>query len=236
VPGLALLMLWDGVATHTHPLFSDRPMRKIVRHLVAAALVASPFVSLVAQEAYSGKVLSIAPYAGVMVFGNYLSGPFGTSLTNKPGMLYGTQVGLKLAPQLSLVGNLGYTSSDIDVGLPIIGGVSVGHSSTLLYDADLQYSLGSMRSGGTSFTPFVQGGVGAMRYDINAVSVLATQATNFAGNVGVGADVALGPGMALRLLAKDYIGRFDFRDATGIGIDGSTAHNFGLTAGLRFDF
>lgn len=209
---------------------------KLVRYLAAATLIASPLVTGAAQEAYSGKVLSVSPYAGVMVFGNYLSGPLGTSLTNKPGMLYGTQVGLKLAPQLSLVGNIGYTSSSIDVGLPIIGGVSVGHSSTLLYDADLQYSLGGMRSGGTSFTPFIQGGVGAMRYDINAVSVLTTQATNFAGNVGVGADVSLGSGMALRLLAKDYIGKFNFRDATGIGVDGSTAHNFGLSAGLRLDF
>lgn len=211
-------------------------MRSISRLLAAAAIVAAPLATASAQAANSGTVLHVSPYAGVMVFGNYLSGPLGTTLTNKPGMLYGTQVGLSLSPELSLVGNIGYTSSNIDVGLPIIGGVSVGTSSTLIYDADLEYAIGSMKSGNTAFTPFVQAGVGAMRYDIKAVSVLTTQATNFAGNVGVGADFAVSKGMALRLLAKDYIGKFNFQDATGLGVDGSTAHNFGLTAGLRFDF
>jgi len=42
--------------------------------------------------------------------------------------------------------------------------------------------------------------------------------------------------MALRFLAKDYIGQFNFQDATGLDITGNTAHNFALTAGLRFDF
>jgi hypothetical protein len=210
-------------------------MRSIIRSSLAA-LLAAPLSMLSAQAPNSGTVLHISPYAGVMVFGSYLNGPLNTTLTNKPGMLYGTQVGLSLSPELSLVGNIGYTSSSIDVGLPIIGGISVGHSSTLIYDADLEYALGSMRTGTSSLTPFVQGGVGAMRYDINAVDILNTNATNFAGNVGVGADIAMGKGMAVRLLAKDYIGKFDFKDAIGVDVSGSTSHNFGLTAGLRFDF
>jgi hypothetical protein len=210
-------------------------MRSIIRSSLAA-LLAAPFATLAAQAPNSGTVLHISPYAGVMVFGSYLNGPLNTTLTNKPGMLYGTQVGLSLSPELSLVGNIGYTSSSIDVGLPIIGGLSVGNSSTLIYDADLEYSLGSMKSGTSSLTPFVQAGAGAMRYDIQAVDVLNTTATNFAGNIGVGADIAMGKGMAVRLLAKDYIGKFNFKDAIGVDVGGSTAHNFGLTAGLRFDF
>lgn len=211
-------------------------MRRLTRILAAALVAAAPLSTAIAQLPGSGKVLHLSPYAGVMVFGNYLEGPLGTSLTNKPGMLYGTQVGLSLSPQLSLVGNIGYTSSNIDVGLPIIGGISVGHSSTLIYDADLEYGLAPMRYGSNAFTPFVQAGVGAMRYDIKAASILTTQATNLAGNVGIGADIAVGNGMALRILAKDYIGKFNFQDAVGLGVDGSTAHNLGLTAGLRFDF
>jgi hypothetical protein len=210
-------------------------MRAFIRTSLAA-LVAAPLAAAAAQAPNTGSVLHVSPYAGVMVFGNYLDGPFSTTLTNKPGMLYGTQVGLSLSPQLSLIGNIGYTSSDIDVGLPIVGGISVGNSSTLIYDAGLEYGLGSMRSGTTALTPFVQAGVGAMRYDIEAASILTTTTTNFAGNIGIGADVAMGKGMALRLLAKDYIGKFDFKDAIGIDVDGSTAHNFGFTAGLRFDF
>ena len=171
-----------------------------------------------------------------MVFGKYLSGPLGTSLSNAPGPIYGTQVNLSLAPQLSLVGNIGYTASDIKVGIPIFGGVSVGHSSMLIYDAGLEYNfgLGSER-GGLPVDPFVQAGVGAIRYDINE-SVINTQATNFAANVGVGADYALARGIALRFLAKDYIGKFNFKDATGLGITGNTAHNLAFSAGLRFDF
>ena len=109
----------------------------------APPLVAAP-VALSAQAPYSGSVLHVSPYAGVMVFGNYLKGPLNTTLTNKPGMLYGTQVGLSLSPELSLVGNIGYTSSDLDVGLPIIGGLSVGHSSTLIYDAR-EHAIGLIR-------------------------------------------------------------------------------------------
>jgi len=210
-------------------------MRSIIRSTLAA-LVAAPLAAAAAQAPNTGTVLHVSPYAGVMVFGNYLSGPLNTTLTNKPGMLYGTQVGLSLSPELSLVGNVGYTSSSLDVGLPIIGGISVGHSSTLIYDADLEYQLGAMRNGTTVLSPFVQAGAGAMRYDIDAVGVLETNATNFAGNIGVGADIAMGKGMALRLLAKDYIGKFNFKDAVGVDVSGSTAHNFGLTAGLRFDF
>lgn len=209
-------------------------MRTFIRSLLATLVVAPSVLS--AQAPNSGTVLHVTPYAGVMLFGNYLNGPLGATLTNKPGMLYGTQVGLSLSPELSLVGNLGYTSSSIDVGLPIVGGVSVGHSSTLIYDADLEYQLGAIRNGTSTITPFVQGGVGAMRYDIDAASVLTTNATNFAGNVGLGADVTVGRGVAVRFLARDYIGKFNFKDAVGVGVDGSTAHNFGLTAGLRFDF
>lgn len=200
---------------------------------MASLIAASPAA---AQAPGSGTALHIEPYAGYMVFGKYLSGPLGTSLSNAPGPIYGTQVNLSLAPQLSLVGNIGYTASDIKVGIPIFGGVSVGHSSMLIYDAGLEYNfgLGSER-GGLPVDPFVQAGVGAIRYDINE-SVINTQATNFAANVGVGADYALARGIALRFLAKDYIGKFNFKDATGLGITGNTAHNLAFSAGLRFDF
>lgn len=210
-------------------------MRRLIRSALAAVF-AAPFAALAAQAPNDATILHISPYAGVMVFGNFLSGPLNTSLSNKPGMLYGTQVGLSLSPELSLVGNIGYTSSSIDVGLPILGGISVGHSQTLIYDADLEYGFEALKSGGTAVTPFVQAGAGAMRYDINAVDILNTTATNFAGNVGVGADIAMGRGLALRLLAKDYIGKFNFKDAVGFDVGGSTAHNIGVTAGLRFDF
>jgi hypothetical protein len=90
--------------------------------IVGALSVATP---VVAQAPGSGTVLHVSPYVGVMVFGDYLRGPLGTSVSNAPAPIYGTQVGLSLAPNLSLVGNIGYTQSDIRVGVPILGGLSV---------------------------------------------------------------------------------------------------------------
>jgi hypothetical protein len=213
-------------------------MRSLHRFFIAGATVAASLATAMsagAQAPGSGTVLHVSPYVGYMVFGDYLKGPIGTTLSNAPGLLYGTQVGLSLSPNLSLIGNVGYTQSDIKVGIPFLGGVSVGNSSMLIYDAGLEYNFGSSKAGAMPFTPFIQAGAGAMRYNINE-SILNTQATNFAGNVGVGADLALGRGLALRVLAKDYIGKFNFQDATGLGINGETAHNFALSAGMRFDF
>lgn len=213
-------------------------MRSLHRSLIAGATIAMSLAAalpVAAQAPASGTVLHVSPYVGYMVFGDYLKGPLGTTLSNAPGMLYGTQVGLSLSPNLSLIGNVGYSSSDIKVGIPFLGGVSVGSSSMLIYDAGLEYNFGSSKAGAMPFTPFVQAGAGAMRYNINE-SILNTQATNFAGNVGVGADLALGRGLALRVLAKDYIGKFNFQDATGLGITGETAHNLAFSAGLRLDF
>jgi len=199
---------------------------------VGALSVTTP---LIAQAPGSGTVLHVSPYAGFMVFGNYLSGPLGTSVSNAPAPIYGTQVGLSLAPNLSLIGNIGYTQSDIRVGVPILGGLSVGHSAMLIYDGGLEYNLGSSKAGTMALSPFVQAGLGAIRYQIDE-SVLHTDATNLAGNLGLGADLAVSRGMALRLLAKDYIGKFNFKDASGFNVSGETAHNWALSAGLRFDF
>jgi len=213
-------------------------MRSLHRLLISGAISASPlFVAApaFAQAPGSGSVLHVSPYVGYMMFGNYLKGPLGTSLTNAPGVLYGAQVGLSLSPHLSLVGNIGHTSSDIRVGVPFLGGLSVGSSSMLIYDGGLEYNLGAAKTGTVGLSPFVQAGVGAIRYDIEE-SILKTRATNLAGNLGVGADFTVSRGIAVRVLAKDYIGKFDFKDATGLGITGETAHNFALSAGVRFDF
>jgi hypothetical protein len=49
-------------------------------------------------------------------------------------------------------------------------------------------------------------------------------------------DGPLAPTVALRFMAKDYIGKFDFKQATSLNVSGKTANNFAVTAGLKVDF
>jgi hypothetical protein len=183
----------------------------------------------------SGKAFDFTPYVGYMVFGSLMDGPFGTSIGNAPAPVFGAQLGMRLAPNISLVGNVAAASSDIKAGIPLLGGLSVAHSNLLLYDGGLQLDVPRMTIAGTSMSPFIQAGAGAMRYEISQ-SFLSTNATNFAGNVGVGADVALGKNVGMRLMAKDYIGKFDIKDATFIDYQAKTANNVAFSAGLKLSF
>jgi hypothetical protein len=180
-------------------------------------------------------LFDITPYAGVIVFGDFLSGPLGTALGNAPAPIYGAQLGMKIAPNVSLIGNLAAASSDIKLGVPILGGISVAHNSMVFYDAGLQLDIPVTSAYGATFSPFLQAGVGGMHYNISE-SVMSTSATNLAGNVGVGADIALGSGMGLRLMAKDYIGKFDFQEATSFDVNSATTNNLAFSAGMRFSF
>src|SRR5450759_3349907 len=116
-----------------------------------AALTLAPTASQ-AQSRTAGRpaadgstMFDVTPYAGYMVFGNYLTGPLGTSLTNAPAPIDGVQLGMKMAPNVSLIGNLATASSDIQVGVPFLGGVSVAQSSVVLYDICLLYTSPSPR-------------------------------------------------------------------------------------------
>lgn len=183
----------------------------------------------------TGKAFDLTPYVGYMVFGNFVKGPLGTSLSSAPAPVYGAQLGMRLAPNLSLVGNLATTSSDIKAGIPFLGGLTVARGTMLMYDGGLQLDIPMTTVAGTAVSPFVQAGAGAIHYDISQ-SFVSAKATNFAANLGVGADLALGRGVGIRLMAKDYIGKFDFKEATFLDFEGRTANNFAFSAGLRLSF
>ena len=46
----------------------------------------------------------------------------------------------------------------------------------------------------------------------------------------------LGRNVGLRLLAKDYIGRFDVQEASGLDAEGEIGHNVALSVGLKLGF
>jgi opacity protein-like surface antigen len=171
----------------------------------------------------------IAPYAGYMLFDDFIEGPLGSSVGGGSGPVYGLQLALPLTSHLAVVGHVGYADTELRAGFPLVGGIDFGRHTALLFDGAVQLS-GNGRLG-----PFLQAGLGGMRQEIT-VSGLSTDATSLMLSVGGGVDIALSRGLALRLMAKDYAGAFDFQEATFLDIDGGTMHNVALSAGLRLRF
>ena len=203
----------------------------MLRSLCAGAIAIAGLLLALPLEAQSARPGSfgITPYAGYMKFGNLVNGPLGTSVRGAAGPVYGAEATVGITRGLALVGNVAYASSDLEVGLPVVGGLSFGKSSALLYDAALRLSV---PGGAGGISPFVQAGAGAMRQEIE-VAPVSTRSTNFAYNVGAGVDVPLGPRLGLQLMGKDYIGKFDAREATAVNLDTKTTHNWTLSAGVR---
>lgn len=215
-------------------------VRVVAGVIISLAALAAPAGAQLASGASStsvaGTALEVTPYGGYMIFGNFIDGPLGTSLSSSASPVYGAQLGLALAPQLKLVGNIAHAAGDLKVGIPFLGGINAGTTSALVMDGGLQLSLPTPASR-LAYVPFVQAGVGAMRWNVNLGSTsLQTTSTNLVGNLGAGIDVSLGQSMGLRFMAKDYIGKFDFKQATSLDVSGKTAHNWAITAGLRLGF
>ncbi|MDP9179167.1 MAG: porin family protein [Gemmatimonadota bacterium] len=180
--------------------------------------------------------MAVSPYAGYITFGELLDGPLNTTLQSKASPIYGVQLNLPLGNVISVVGNVGYTEPDLSVGLPILGSITFGKSSVWLYDAGLQLSAPGYGTGDRGIFPFIQVGAGAMKYNVD-VSGFTRDATNTAFNAGIGADIPLAQNIGVRLFARDYIGKFDFQEATQVDIvDAKTSHNVALSAGLKLAF
>ncbi|MEO5904778.1 MAG: hypothetical protein ABIQ55_12260 [Gemmatimonadaceae bacterium] len=177
---------------------------------------------------------SVTPYAGYMVFGHIADGPLGTSLTTASAPVYGAQINLPIGSTLSIVGNLAYSQPSLRIGLPIVGGYDFGKSDVWMYDAGLQFSA-PVISGQRSIIPFVQAGIGGMKYNVQ-VSGVNSSASNVAVNAGIGADLPLAQNIGLRIMAKDYIGKFDVNEATSLNYNAKSSNNFAFSAGLKLGF
>ena len=87
----------------------------------------------------STPLFDVTPYAGYMVFGDFASGPLGTSLSNAPAPIFGAQA--RDADRTRCVDDRQpccCPRSDIKAGIPILGGLSVAHNAMVFYDAGLQ--------------------------------------------------------------------------------------------------
>src|SRR3954469_4045136 len=128
--------------------------------LWAGALAGLALTTPLAAQRSAGPSFGITPYAGYMKFGNLASGPFGTTVRNAGSAVYGAEATLGLTNAIALVGSVAYAQPGLEVGAPLIGDVSVGRGSVLLYDGALRLRVPVT---GLPISPFLQAGAGAVR-------------------------------------------------------------------------
>ena len=205
--------------------------------LPAATVLTALVASATGTEAQRSSAITInrgsfavVPYGGYLVTQPFIEGPLSTSLSFVASPLYGLQASLPLAPSASLVGGIGYSSGDLEVGVPVLGGISVGNSSALVMDAAVELRMSARR-----FSPFVQLGGGAIRREVSVIGV-SRSTTDFQVSGAVGADVPIAGNFALRLQAKDYYGKADFGSIGELRAATKDIHSLALTGGIRVSF
>lgn len=217
-------------------------MRKLFVGALTLALATPAF----AQEGSIGNsdkpsVFSLVPYAGYMIYGDHFKTVGEAEFTNDNALIIGAQASFDLSPNFSLVGNFGWSKTNWEFEFDAGAGTEVfaGDVGIWVYDGSLQFRL-PVTAGTSTFAPFVQAGLGAIKFSVDNNDIESDGATNIAYNVGVGTDWQIG-GIGLRLMAKDYISSFnwdDLQDAqpSNFDEDAPISHNFALTAGLKFSF
>ena len=212
--------------------------------LVGATLAAAPASAQSAGEPVTSGHGSfyVSPYAGYMIFGNLFTFEDGTEYSNEDGGLYGVQAGFSFSPNLSLVGNLGYTKSKFVLENENESFATSGDLGIFLYDANLQFRIPFVTdmTRGSWIAPIFQAGVGAIKYTTDTDDLNSDGKTDVAFNVGIGTDFQFMKTVGVRLMLKDYITNLGWTDASEVdfddNIEGNTAHNIGLTVGLNFGF
>jgi hypothetical protein len=178
---------------------------------------------------------SIEPFGGYLISQNFIDGPLDTRLGSVAAPLFGVQGSLPLAPGASIIGSIGYSSGDLEVGAPIVGGVSIGDSDAWVFDASVELRMDSWEERGSRFIPFVQLGGGAIYRQIGVLGITA-DATDFMVSAGVGADIPISNTMGIRLQARDHYGKADFGSLGPLEARTEDLHTFALSAGVRFAF
>ena len=210
-----------------------------MRKLLVGALSVLMAAPLAAQEGSIGNpdkpsVFTLTPYAGYVIYGEHFELPGDVKYTNDNSWVVGAQAGFDLSRNFSLVGNFGWSKTNWEFEFDGGAETSAGDVGIWLYDGNVQFRL-PVTAGMSTFAPFVQAGVGAIKFSVDNNDIESDGATNIAYNVGLGADFSVG-GLGLRLMAKDYISSFAWDELEDTDIDDKLSHNFALTAGLKFSF
>ena len=203
-----------------------------MKYSVSSLALAAVVITAVPAAAQTRPAARLTPYVGFLSSGSIIDGPFGFQVGNAGAPLYGLQFGVNLTPNIAVVGNVGYSDSELEVGLPILGGLSIADSKVLMYDAGLQLRFPALSRAGTGLVPYVEGGVGAIRHDISAMG-LTTSSSNVAFTAGGGVDLQFTNSLGVRLMAKDHMSRFDYGEAIGFANEGRRAHNWVFGIGLN---
>ena len=213
------------------------------KFFVSAALVAAMAAPLAAQSSVitgEPSVFSLTPYVGYVAFGDHFETANGAEFTNDNAAIYGAQLGIDIARNLSLVGNFGYSRTNWEFEFGSGPGEQfAGDVGVWLYDGNLQLKF-PVSAGAGTFSPFAQAGVGAIKFTADRDDFNADGTSNVAFNAGLGADFSVGA-LGLRLMVKDYISSFkwdDFESANDPNDleDAGTSHNFAFTLGLKLGF
>lgn len=206
--------------------------------LAAVSLLAAPLQAQRVRPVGSERSLSVelSPYGGMLITDDLVKGPLGSSVKPANAQFWGVQLGIPVVSGVAIMGNVGYADSDLKVGIPIVGsGVSVGKSTAWFYDGGLQFGGTARQQREMAIAPFVQVGVGGVRRALT-VSGMSARTTDVAGNLGAGLDVVVTPGIALRLMAKDYVGKANFGSLGSLTAETKTMNNVALTAAMKLMF
>ena len=219
----------------------------IVATLASAvlAVLAAPLAAQTPESVVTGgqSTFSVTPYAGYMMFGSLADIDDNVNLTNDNSWLVGAQAKIRMTSRWSVLGNFAYTKSNLELEIENSSTPDEQVSGDLGYwlgDLGLQYQLPFSWNDG-KVSPFVQGGVGAVRYTLDANDLSDSESsTNLQFNAGVGLDIDRGP-IGFQFMLKDYVTSLDwneFGDLPDIDdVDRSRiAHNLALTAGIRINF
>ena len=219
-------------------------MKKYIVATLASALLAAPAAAQTPESVVTGgqSTFSVTPYGGYMIFGSLADIAEDVNLTSDNSWIVGAQAKIRMTSRWSVVGNFAYTKSNLEAEIENSEIPDTELSGDLGYwlgDLGLQYQMPFSWNDG-KISPFVQAGVGAVRYTTDANDFGDESSTNLQFNAGVGLDIDRGP-IGFQFMLKDYVTSLDWNDFGDLpnpdDVDRSRiAHNLALTAGIRINF